>query len=123
MKTIEIGEKADADGALAVTIETDSADDIRADIAKSLAVAGLPVLSMVKEEKSLEDVFLEVTTETPGTVDKKKKKKAADAAQAALQQDAEYQHEVTPDAAGTTSEAPQSDDSAAEQKSGSEEEK
>ena len=123
VKTIEIGEKADADGALAVTIETDSADDIRADIAKSLAVAGLPVLSMVKEEKSLEDVFLEVTTETPGTVDKKKKKKAADAAQAALQQDAEYQHEVTPDAAGTTSEAPQSDDSAAEQKSGSEEEK
>ena len=65
----------DSNGGIAVTIETDSADDIRADIAKSLAVAGLPVLSMIQEEKSLEDVFLKVTTETPGMVSNRKKEK------------------------------------------------
>ena len=65
----------DSNGGIAVTIETDSADDIRADIAKSLAVAGLPVLSMIQEEKSLEDVFLKVTTETPGMVPNRKKGK------------------------------------------------
>ena len=65
----------DSNGGIAVTIETDSADDIRADIAKSLAVAGLPVLSMIQEEKSLEDVFLKVTTETPGMVPNRKKEK------------------------------------------------
>lgn len=74
IKNITIASEHDNDGALSVEVSTDSTDDIRSDIAKSLAVAGLPVLSMTKEQKSLEDVFLEVTTETPGAVDKKKPK-------------------------------------------------
>jgi ABC-2 type transport system ATP-binding protein len=61
---IEVGEEPDSQGGLLVTVTNNSQNDIRADIARALAAAGLPVLSMEVEKKSLEDVFLEVTGES-----------------------------------------------------------
>ncbi len=66
VKNLEFAEEAGADGGINVTVETDSTEDIRPDIAKALAAVSMPVLSMQKEEKSLEDVFLDVTQQTPG---------------------------------------------------------
>ncbi|MCR5675015.1 MAG: ABC transporter ATP-binding protein [Lachnospiraceae bacterium] len=51
------------DGALAVTIETDSGEDIRPDIARALAASAIPVMSMNAETQSLEEVFLELTSQ------------------------------------------------------------
>lgn len=73
IKNISISSLGD-DGSAKVTVETNTKDDIRTDIAKALAVAGLPVLSMDIEKKTLEDVFLTVTQETPGAPAKRKKK-------------------------------------------------
>ncbi|MCR5178780.1 MAG: ATP-binding cassette domain-containing protein [Lachnospiraceae bacterium] len=65
VKSTDMGETAD-DGSIKVTVEIDAGDrpenEIRADIAKSLAAAGLPVMSMSTQEHSLEEVFLELTT-------------------------------------------------------------
>lgn len=50
------------DGSVSVRIETDTQDDIRADVARALAAASLPVMAMNAETQSLEDVFLELTS-------------------------------------------------------------
>ena len=76
IKTLDIADAKDDQGGLLVEIETkDSEADNRNKIALALAGAGLPVLSMNVETKSLEDVFLAVTNETPA-FDSVKKKKA-----------------------------------------------
>lgn len=69
---ITISDEKDAQGGVLCEVANNGTEDIRADIARALAGLGLPVLSMEVEKKSLEDVFLEVTTQTPAT-DKVKK--------------------------------------------------
>jgi len=76
VKSISFGEEKDAQGATLVEVETkDNNDNNRNKIALALATASLPVISMNVETKSLEDVFLAVTNETPA-FDSVKKKKA-----------------------------------------------
>ncbi len=58
---ITIEEEKDAQGGVIVEVVNNSAEDIRADIARALAGIGLPVLSMETQKKTLEDVFLEAT--------------------------------------------------------------
>ncbi len=71
---IVISDETDAQGGVICEVTNSGKDDIRADIARALAGIGLPVLSMEVEKKTLEDVFLEVTSQTPANdaVDKKK---------------------------------------------------
>ncbi len=76
VKNILFEEHKDEGGGTVVTVETDSHEDIRSDVARALAVVSLPVLSMTKEEKSLEDVFLSVTTATPGKLPEKEAAKS-----------------------------------------------
>ena len=61
IQKVEISNRRKEDGALHITVYTGSNEDIRAEIARALASVALPVLSMTKEEQSLEDVFLKVT--------------------------------------------------------------
>ncbi len=58
---IDFGESA-ADGSLPVTVQTDTHEDIRAEVAKALAAASFPVMAMNLETHSLEEVFLELTS-------------------------------------------------------------
>lgn len=48
-------------------VETSAGTDKRADISLALAAAGCPVLAMEAEALSLEDVFLQLTGETPAS--------------------------------------------------------
>ena len=66
-------EDKDNQGGVRVDVINDGKEDIRADIARALAGLGLPVLSMELEKKTLEDIFLEVTTSTPGSDEKPKR--------------------------------------------------
>ena len=61
IQKVDISNQKKEDGSLFVTVYTKSSEDIRAEIARALASVSLPVLSMTKEEQSLEDVFLKVT--------------------------------------------------------------
>ena len=67
MEGIESYEIEDAEEADCVKIRLDIAGnkDIRKELSVALSGAGLPILSMNRTEKSLEDIFLELTdTET-----------------------------------------------------------
>ena len=55
------GEPAE-DGSLAVTLKTETTEDIRADIARAFAAGSIPVMGMQLETQSLEEVFLELTS-------------------------------------------------------------
>lgn len=60
--------KSDGGESVKITVETSSEEDIRTDVAKALAAAALPVLSMNVESSSMEDVFLSVTQQTRGKI-------------------------------------------------------
>ncbi len=62
------GSTADSGDSVKITVETSSEDDIRTEVAKALAAAALPVLSMNVESSSMEDVFLSVTQQTRGHI-------------------------------------------------------
>ncbi len=63
------GDKSDSGDSVKITVETSSEEDIRAEVAKALAAAALPVLSMNVESSSMEDVFLSVTQQTKGRIE------------------------------------------------------
>ncbi len=70
-ETAEAAGASDSKGAgdsIKITVETSSEEDIRTDVAKALAAAALPVLSMNVESSSMEDVFLSVTQQTRGRI-------------------------------------------------------
>lgn len=67
---ILVGDTSDSGDSVKITVETLSEDDIRAEVAKALAAAALPVLSMNVESSSMEDVFLSVTRQTKGRIGK-----------------------------------------------------
>ncbi len=73
ISNVTFGEDTDSQGGVRVDVINDGKEDIRADIARALAGLGLPVLSMELEKKTLEDIFLEVTTSTPGSDEKPKR--------------------------------------------------
>ena len=52
----------DRDGEAVYRITTQPGDDVRSEISLSLARAGYPVTEMVAGERSLEDIFHELTT-------------------------------------------------------------
>lgn len=58
----EAGQEA---GTVAVYITAKDNADIRKELSVALASAGLPILSMNRTERSLEDIFLELTQEVP----------------------------------------------------------
>ncbi len=60
--------KSDGGESVKITVETSSEEDIRTDVAKALAAAALPVMSMNVESSSMEDVFLSVTQQTRGKI-------------------------------------------------------
>ena len=49
------------EGSILIHIETKDAADIRKTLSVALAGAGMPILSMNRSEKSLEDIFMELT--------------------------------------------------------------
>ena len=70
------------EGCCNVLIKTDGEGDIREELFYRLAEKRLPILSMVLSERSLEDIFLELTEETPepvetGRKERRKKKEEA----------------------------------------------
>ncbi len=71
---IIISDEKDAQGGVLCEVTNNGKEDIRADIARALAGIGLPVLSMEVEKKTLEDIFLEVTSATPAFDEKENKK-------------------------------------------------
>ena len=75
VKSITILDEKDSDGAVVAEVDVSGDEDVRVMISKAFANLGLPVLSMTKETKTLEDVFLEVTTVTPASDKAKKAKK------------------------------------------------
>lgn len=75
VKSITILDEKDSDGAVVAEVDVAGDEDVRVLISKAFANLGLPVLSMTKETKTLEDVFLEVTTVTPASDKAKKAKK------------------------------------------------
>ena len=56
-------------------IKTDREQDIREELFYRLAEKRLPILSMVLSERSLEDIFLELTEETPEPVETDRKER------------------------------------------------
>lgn len=56
-------EEAEETGCVKVIITTDQSVDVREQVFYKLAEAHLPIMSMKKAEKSLEDIFLELTGE------------------------------------------------------------
>ena len=56
-------EEAEETGCVKVIITTDQSVDVREQVFYKLAEAHLPIMSMEKAEKSLEDIFLELTGE------------------------------------------------------------
>jgi ABC-2 type transport system ATP-binding protein len=52
-----------AHGTLTFTVECLPERDLREEIARSLAAAGLPLLELYREELSLEEIFLQLVTE------------------------------------------------------------
>ena len=60
-------EKAPEQGAVKAVIQTEAGEDIREELFYALAENKLPILSMNRVEKSLEDIFLELTEDQAGT--------------------------------------------------------
>ena len=60
-------EKAPEQGAVKAVIQTEAGEDIREELFYALAENKLPILSMNRVEKSLEDIFLELTEDQDGT--------------------------------------------------------
>lgn len=58
-------EAGEEDGSIVIRIETKDDADIRKMLSVALAGAGMPILSMKRSEKSLEDIFLELTDAEP----------------------------------------------------------
>lgn len=54
-------EDGSEEGSILIHIETKDDTDIRKNLSVALAGAGIPILSMNRSEKSLEDIFLELT--------------------------------------------------------------
>ena len=54
-------EESSEEGSILIHIETKDDTDIRKSLSVALAGAGMPILSMNRSEKSLEDIFLELT--------------------------------------------------------------
>jgi ABC-2 type transport system ATP-binding protein len=63
-------EKAEEDGSIRIHIVSQDNADIRKELSVALSGAGLPILSMNRMEKSLEDIFLELTDEHAEAEDK-----------------------------------------------------
>ncbi|MDE7331933.1 MAG: ABC transporter ATP-binding protein [Lachnospiraceae bacterium] len=61
IKTYHFEENASEKGCTGITIETEAKEDVREMLFYALAEKKLPVMSMSRVEKSLEDVFLELT--------------------------------------------------------------
>lgn len=57
-------EETEEEGCVKVTLFTQKSVDIREQVFYKLAEAHMPILSMQKVEKSLEDIFLELTGES-----------------------------------------------------------
>lgn len=58
-------EEGKEEGSLLIRISAKDNADIRKELSVALSGAGLPILSMNRMEKSLEDIFLEVTEQEP----------------------------------------------------------
>ena len=101
---------ADSGDSVKITVETSSEDDIRTDVAKALAAAALPVLSMNVESSSMEDVFLSVTQQTRGRIGEND-----------ISDDAEGSDESSEDADESAAVEPDSDVSESDDKKGDEE--
>lgn len=65
-------EAGEEEGSIIIRMETKDDTDIRKTLSVALAGAGMPILSMNRSEKSLEDIFLELTNVEPesGTEEK-----------------------------------------------------
>ena len=100
--SILVGDKSDSGDSVKITVETSSEEDIRTDVAKALAAAALPVLSMNVESSSMEDVFLSVTQQTRGRI-------GEDAADSGEASENEGETE-TDESDGTDDDAEESDD-------------
>lgn len=57
------------EGSIVISIETNDDTDIRKAVSVALAGAGMPILAMSRLEKSLEDIFLELTAAEAETVE------------------------------------------------------
>lgn len=57
------------EGSILIRIAVENDADIRKELSVALSGAGMPVLSMKRSEKSLEDIFLELTEAEPGEDD------------------------------------------------------
>ena len=63
-------EEGGEEGSIQIRIETKGSVDIRKELSVALSGAGMPILSMSRSEKSLEDIFLELTEDgTEGEAD------------------------------------------------------
>lgn len=58
-------EEGEEEGSIMIRMETKGDADIRKTLSVALAGAGMPILSMNRSEKSLEDIFLELTDVEP----------------------------------------------------------
>lgn len=58
-------EAGEEEGSIVIHIETKEDSDIRKALSVALAGAGMPILSMSRSERSLEDIFLELTEAGP----------------------------------------------------------
>lgn len=58
-------EAGEEEGSIIIRMETKGDTDIRKTLSVALAGAGMPILSMNRSEKSLEDIFLELTDVDP----------------------------------------------------------
>ena len=61
IKELEFRESQE-NGTVEVVVEAEAETDIRRDLSRALAVAGIPILMMRSEDMSLEDIFLNLTT-------------------------------------------------------------
>lgn len=87
-------------GAVQARVSTKAGDDLRAAVSTALSAAGCPVLSLQLETRSLEDVFLDLTSEAEAQDAAPAAEAAADAAQDTAQKDADEK-----DAAGEAADA------------------
>lgn len=58
-------DEGEEEGSIVIRIETKEDADIRKALSVALAGAGMPILSMSRSERSLEDIFLELTETVP----------------------------------------------------------
>jgi ABC-2 type transport system ATP-binding protein len=65
-------EKAGEAGSIRIHVVSKDNADIRKELSVALSGAGMPILSMNKTEKSLEDIFLELTDDDADDIEEKK---------------------------------------------------